>query len=88
MHADTMVTTYTAMSTDVPAESTYTLWSKVTEPLALALEHVDAMERGREHLTVVGGTVDGRVIRYAWHGDPKSVVHPDRCHDMVIIVRH
>lgn len=82
------VTTYTAMSSDVPGESTYTLWSKVTETLAEALDHVGEMGVGREHLTVVGGTADGRVIRYAWHGEPRSVLHPERCHDMVIIVRH
>lgn len=82
------VTTYTAMSTDVPGEGTYTLWSKVTETAGEAFAHVDAMRQGREHLTVVGGTADGRIFRYAWHGDPKSTLHPDRCHDMVIIVRH
>lgn len=88
MHESTMVTTYTAMSSDVPGESTYTLWSRVTETLAEALAHVDAMGDGREHLTVAGGTADGRVIRYAWHGDPRSVLQPERCHDMVMIVKH
>ena len=83
-----MVTTYTAMSSDVPGESTYTLWSRVTETLASALAHVDEMEAGRRDRTVVGGTSDGRVIRYAWDRDPASCLHPERCHDMVIIVRH
>lgn len=82
-----IVTTFTAMSADVPGESTYTLWSKVTEPLAQALGHVAAMGEGRERLTVTGGTADGRVIRYAWDSDPQSVMKPERCHDMVMIVR-
>lgn len=82
------VTTYTAMSSDVPGESTYTLWVRVTETMETAMEHVREMEAGREHLTVTGGTSDGRVIRYAWHGEPRSILRPERCHDMVMIVRH
>lgn len=83
-----MVTTYTAMSADVPGQGTHTLWSTVREPLPQALAHVAAMGEGREHLTVTGGTADGRVIRYAWGSDPQSTMKPERCHDIVIIVRH
>lgn len=78
------VTTHTVMSATYPSGPTWSVSSKVQESLAGALSHVDAIFED-DPATVVGGTRDGRVIRYArsYRTETGSTAH-----DMVIIVRH
>lgn len=78
------VTTHTVVSATYPNRGTWAVSSKVTETLAGALSHVSALFED-DPTTVVGGTRDGRVIRYAraYMTETGSTAH-----DMVIIVRH
>lgn len=85
------VTTYTIMSSTRPHLSslpgTWSLSSTVRETYGDAFAHVDAMFGAgpdRDGRVVVGGTRDGRIIRYS----RERVIAGIRCHDTVIIVRH
>lgn len=79
------VTTHTIMSATYPSGGTWSVSSTVRETLGGALDHVNGLFEDYPNGVTVGGTKDGRMIRYAraYRTESGSVAH-----DMVIIVRH